>query len=302
MKALWAAALTVMQLSAFEYGLKPEKVNDNVYCFFGKPEVINAQNNGNMVNSCFVDLGKKWLVIDPGPTYAYANEAWKAITAIKPMPAASVINTHVHDDHWLGNGYYLAQGIDVIGPSTFTEEVNPAAVTRMEQRVSKEAYALTSPKLPTILIDQSRTLHIDGNEVELVKVARKAHTSGDILVYLPKIQTLFCGDVVFNDRILSLRDGDINGWIDALETIKKMPLKNIVGGHGKAVRPDALETTYRYLVTMREQVREAIENGDGIDVAVQTITMDDFASVALYKDMHARNVESAYRTLEWGDE
>ncbi len=304
MRALWAVVLTVLQASAFEYGLQPEKVNDKVYCFFGKAEVMDTKNNGNMVNSCFVDLGEEWLVIDPGPTFAYAKEAWEKITAIKTMPAALVVNTHVHDDHWLGNGFYIAQGVDVLGSSAFTEEVNPNAVTRMEQRISKEAYAQTTPKLPTTLLEQNKTLqlHRDGTEVRLITVDGKAHSSGDILVYLPKMQILFCGDLVFNGRIPSLRDGNINRWIERLEMVKKMPLKYIVGGHGEKVHTDAVDMTYNYLVELRREVAEAIDNGDGIDSAVKNIKMETFSSVALYKEMHGRNVEVVYRMLEWADE
>jgi glyoxylase-like metal-dependent hydrolase (beta-lactamase superfamily II) len=302
MKTLWVFLMTTTLLSAFEYGLKPVKVNDKVYCFFGKAEVMNTKNNGNMVNSCFVDLGNKWLVIDPGPTFAYAKEAWNEIYSIKKMPVASVINTHVHDDHWLGNGFYLSLGVDVLGAAAFTEEVNPTAVTRMEQRISKEAYALTSPKLPTILLDQNSTLHIDETEVRLIHVDTKAHTSGDILVYLPKMQTIFCGDVVFNDRLPSLRDGDINGWIATLEMIKAMPVDYVIGGHGNEVQADAMDLTYNYLVQLRAEVSAAVENDVGIDVAVKAIKMTSYSSVALYDMMHAQNVEAVYRMLEWGSE
>ena len=302
MKSLTVFLTAATLLSAFEYSLKPEKVNDSVYCFFGKPEVMDKKNNGNMVNSCFADLGRQWLVIDSGPTYAYAKEAWNEISAVKKMPKATVINTHMHDDHWLGNGFYISQGAEVLGASAFKEEVNPSAVTRMEQRISKEAYALTSPKLPTKMVDQNSTLHIDGNEIRLIKVERKAHTSGDILVYLPKMQTIFCGDLVFNDRVPSLRDGDINGWIEALEMIRAMKLPYVIGGHGNRVGSDALDLTYGYLVELRDEVREAIDNDVGIEDAVKTIKMEAFASVALYDVMHAQNIEAAYRMLEWSDE
>ena len=297
---LWLALASL--LSAFDYNLKPQYVGEGIYCYFGKPEVMNTQNNGNMVNSCFADLGKTWLVIDSGPTYAYAKEAFGKIEVIKKMPVAAVINTHVHDDHWLGNSFYLSQGADVIGTSAFKKEVDPSAVTRMQKRVSKEAYAQTSPELPTTFIDQNRTLHIDGNEIRLIKVARKAHTSEDILVYLPKMQTLFCGDLVFNDRLPSLRDGDINGWIETLEMIKAMPLKYIIGGHGDAVGKDAADLTYRYLLQLRREVKEAIDDDIGIENAVKTVRMPSFASVGLYNEMQAQNVETAYRMLEWTDE
>ena len=148
---LWLALAS--HLLAFEYNLKPQHVGEGIYCYFGKSEVMNTNNNGNMVNSCFVDMGKEWLVIDSGPTYLYAKEAYAQIGRIKELPVKYVINTHMHDDHWLGNGFYISQGAEVLGASAFKEEVNPSAVTRMAQRISKEAYALTSPKLPTKLIE-----------------------------------------------------------------------------------------------------------------------------------------------------
>jgi cyclase len=302
MKSLLLCLFFSTTLLSATYALEPVKVADGIYCYFGLPEVMDERNNGNMVNSCFVDMGRVWLVVDSGPTYLYAKEALSKIEAIKKMPVATVIDTHVHDDHWLGNGFYLSQGAEVFGPSAFKKEVDPSAVTRMERRVSKEAYMQTSPKLPTTFVDQNRTLHIDGNEVRLIKVARKAHTSGDILVYLPKMQTLFGGDVIFNDRLPSLRDGDINGWIATLEMIKAMPLNNIIGGHGEAVGKDAADLTYRYLLQLRSEVKAAIDNGIGIDDAVRTIRMPSFSSVALYDEMQAKNVEAAYRTLEWSDE
>ncbi len=297
---LWLALAS--HLLAFEYNLKPQHVGEGIYCYFGKSEVMNTNNNGNMVNSCFVDMGKEWLVIDSGPTYLYAKEAYAQISRIKELPVKYVINTHMHDDHWLGNGFYISEGAEVIGTSLFKEEIDPSAIPRMAQRISKEAYAQTTPKLPTKLIDQNRTLHIDGNEIRLIKVAPKAHTSGDILVYLPKMQTIFCGDVVFNDRIPSLRDGDINGWIETLEMIKAMRPVYVIGGHGNEVGIEALDLTYRYLLQLRSEVRKAIKNDEGIEDAVKTIQMAAFSSVALYDEMHAQNVEAAYRMLEWSDE
>jgi len=59
------------------------------------------------------------------------------------------------------------------------------------------------------------------------------HTNSDLYVYIPSQKIVFVGDLVFNQRLPSLRDGDINGWIVALQVIKKMNVTYIVGGHGK---------------------------------------------------------------------
>lgn len=299
MKTLWAVVLTVAELAAFEYGLKPVHVNDKTYCFFGAPEVMNTHNNGNMVNSCFVDAIGSYLVIDSGPTYLYAKEAHMQINALKPMKVSHVINTHVHDDHWLGNGYFLSQGALLAGPTPFEKATHSSETPRMALRISKQAYEGTTPTVPSKLIAQSGSLHVNDMEVQIVHVDYKAHTSGDLFIYIPSIKTLFAGDLIFNERIPSLRDGDLNGWIKALDQIASYGAQTLIGGHGTRFDAKAAEFTYGYLTRLRDEVRSAIEEGVTIDAALERIVMGDYKSAAMYDVMHRANVEAAYRMLEW---
>ncbi len=302
MKTLWALVLGITALGAFEYGLKPVRVTPEVYCYFGAPEVMDTRNNGNMVNSCFVDTGSHWLVIDSGPTYMYAKEALLHVKQIKPMDAAWVIDTHVHDDHWLGNGFYAAQGAEIIGSNYFTKVIHSNTTPRMARRISQEAYEHTVPTAPAHLLRQSTRFSYDQIEVEVVHVDHKAHTDGDLFVYIPKYQVLFAGDLVFNDRIPSLHDGDINGWIEALEQLRALHVKHIVGGHGTAYDANATNFTYNYLTQLRAEIRNAIEEGRSIDEAVNSVVMAPYQKFALYNIVHRKNVETAYRMLEWEDE
>ena len=302
MKSLWAIVLVSLQVMAFEYSLTPSKVNKNVYCYFGKPEVMNTENNGNMVNSCFVDAGTSWLLIDSGPSYMYAKEALLHVNKIKKMPVRFVINTHVHDDHWLGNGYFASHGATIIGSLMFKENFHSDETPRMAQRISPKAYAGTVPTIASKFISQDESLDIGSLHVKLINVDYKAHTQSDLLVYIPKIKTLFTGDLLFNDRLPSLRDGDINGWIKALEMIKSMDLETIVGGHGDITDIKALDLTYGYLSTLRNAIRNAIEDEMDISEALELITMLKYKDVALFDVMHRQNVEVAYRMLEWESE
>ncbi len=302
MKTLGAVVLAATAAFGFEYGLKPVQVNDAVFCYFGAPEVINVQNNGNMVNSCFVDTLSGWLVVDSGPTYMYAKEALLHVNTIKTQKVTHVINTHIHDDHWLGNGFYADLGAEILGPSQFNHVLPSSETTRMERRISKEAYKGTVPTSPDTLIDTSGSVRIGSLDVQILHVDHKAHTAGDLFVYIPKLQTLFAGDLVFNERLPSLRDGSINGWIAALEQVRSYKPRSIVGGHGALHDAKALDFTYGYLVALRDAVRAAIADGVEIDDAVNQITMDAYKTVALYDEMHRANVEVAYRMLEWEDE
>ncbi len=296
---LWLALASL--LLAFEYGLKPQNVGEGIYCYFGKPEAMDRKNNGNMVNSCFVDMGKEWLVIDSGPTYLYAKEASEQISRIKPLPIKHVINTHVHDDHWLGNGYYIENGATVLGSESF-DDIDVHQKTRMQNRISEEAYSGTIPVLPQGTLKEDKTIIIADKRVILMQVEEKAHTQDDVYVYIPSHKALFAGDLVFNDRLPSLRDGDINGWISALEKIKEMDIEILVGGHGLRTDRGSLELTLNYLKELKKGIRAILDRGGDISDAVKELSMPHYANEGMYDDLHKANINAAFQMLEWSDE
>jgi glyoxylase-like metal-dependent hydrolase (beta-lactamase superfamily II) len=142
MKIIASLLLLTFVSQAFEYNLVPQKLTDDVYCFFGKPENISKENGGNMVNTCFVKTKEGFVVIDSGPTYGYASQAYMQMQKIAPLPVKYVVNTHDHDDHWLGNSFYKEKGALLIGPETYEQNIQPGMATRMEKSVGKESEVL----------------------------------------------------------------------------------------------------------------------------------------------------------------
>lgn len=291
--------LAATSLSAYEYALKPVRVTSDVHCFFGKPEIMNTTNNGNIVNSCYIDAGEGYVVVDTGPSYAYAESAYNAMKKIKSLPVKLVINTHIHDDHWLGNNYFTEQGIKVLGSDDFKVSADMSEPTRMQTYISPEAYAKTKPTLPTEMISDDTNLTIGNQKLELKIAKRKAHTAKDMMVYLPKSNVLIAADLVFNDRLPSVRGGDINGWIAALEDVDGLKAAHVVGGHGNRTDKDAARMTREYFTQMRSEIRSAIAEGLSIDETMKKVTMDPYKKYKLYEGTHRQNVEASYRVLEW---
>jgi cyclase len=289
----------VMTLSAYDFALSPKKVSSDVTCFFGEPDVMNTTNNGNMVNTCYLDTAKSYVVIDSGSSYAYAASAYKEMQRIKPLPVALVINTHVHDDHWLGNGFFTVKGVKVLGSDDFAHGVEIGSPTRIQTHISPEAYALTVPTLPSEMIGSDKNLTIGNQTIELHIMKHKAHSNKDMVVFLPKSKVLFAGDLVFNDRLPSLIGGDINGWIAALDELKRYGATTIIGGHGVRTDKEAMTMTYDYLTQMRTEIRNAIDAGQTIDETTERVTMPSFKSLRMYDTLHRSNVESTFRVLEW---
>ena len=301
MKSLLILFVFIHSLLAFDYTLKPEKVSETTHCFFGLSEVMDERNNGNMSNSCFVNMGTSYLVIDSGPTYQYAAQAYEKMKEIKNLPISYVINTHVHDDHWLGNAYYAEIGVKIIGSRAFKDEAK-VEMTRMQKRISPEAFLKTTQEFPSIFVENEKVLNIDSKKVHLVSVNKKAHTDSDLFVYIPSQKMVFVGDLVFNDRIPSIRDGNLKGWIKALDEIRAMDVKFIIGGHGKIVDRSSIDMTYNYIKTLRDEVAAFIEDGEDIADVVNMVKMQEFKDVNFYDSMHRQNVEIAYRMLEWESE
>ncbi len=291
--------LAVTSLSAYDYALKPVKVSSDVHCFFGKPEIMDKVNNGNIVNSCYINAGEGYVVVDTGPSYAYAESAYKAMKKIKSLPVKLVINTHIHDDHWLGNNYFTEQGIRVLGTDDFKVNADMSIPTRMQTHISEEAYLKTVPTMPTEMISSDTTLTIGNQTLELKIAKHKAHTAKDMVVFVPKSKTLIAADLVFNDRLPSVRGGDINGWLSALDDLDKLGAVHVVGGHGNRTDKDAARMTREYFTQMRNEIRSAIAEGLSIDDTIKKVSMDHYKKYKLYEGTHRQNVEASYRVLEW---
>ncbi|BDY12610.1 MBL fold metallo-hydrolase [Hydrogenimonas cancrithermarum] len=300
-KSLLLLFVSCMTLWAQGYGLSPKQVAPKLYCFFGAVQVPNAENNGNMVNTCYIDAGSGWIVFDSGPTYRYAKEAYETMHNVKPQPILAVFNSHVHDDHWLGNGFYHALGVTIYGPKNFSAE-HLATPTRIETTVKPSFYKGTVPVAPDRLVSAPTTMKIGDLTLWLLVFGRPAHTSCDMALFVSDERLLLAGDLVFNDRLPSLRDGSLSGWLDALERLKKMRWDVLVGGHGYKTGEDAMVFIEAYLGGLHSQVKAAMEEDVEMGEIVQSVGMPEFRDMALYDVLHGKNVIKAYEELEWESE
>ena len=302
MKVFLILAVVCSFVFGFEYNLKPVKVTEDVYCFFGKLETISKQNAGNMVNSCFVQTKEGFVVIDSGPTYNYASQAYTQMQNIAKLPIKYVINTHIHDDHWLGNSFYKSKGALLIGPRTYEQNIVADMKTRIGSILGKELFVQTTiVKLDTV-VDDNLTLKLGEKYFQIKQLEPIAHTKGDLIVYIPEVNVLLVGDLLFSGRLTSLRDGSLLGSIDALDKIEKYHAKYIIGGHGNKVSPQGEQAFKKYLLALKEGVQKALDDDIGLDQVAKAVALPAYKEWKLYHVLHGRNVVDAYRELEMMDE
>ena len=302
MKIIILVVLFFSLAHSFEYNLKPKKVAKDVYCFFGKLENINKQNAGNMVNTCFVQTKDSFVVIDSGPTFAYASQAYKQMQKIAKLPVKYVIITHDHDDHYLGNSFYKQKGALLIGSRTYEQNVLVGMETRMQKALGKALYGQTKIVNLDIVIDKDLSVKVSDKNFEIKHIDKKAHTAGDIFVYLASENIIFAGDLVFNDRLTSIRDGSLIGSLKALEKIDALNPKVIIGGHGYTIDRTATKSLREYLTQIKQEVQEALDNDVSMDKITQKVLMPKYKELKLYDVLHSRNVFVSYQELEMFEE
>ncbi|HHH18971.1 MAG TPA: hypothetical protein ENK86_00450 [Campylobacterales bacterium] len=119
MRYLLSLILLTLSLFGFDYHLKSYTMAEGVECFFGLSSKVNEINGGNIVNSCYIQTDEGYVVIDSGPTYSYARQAFQFIEANSSLPVKFVINTSSDEVHILGNGFYQERGAQLLGPLSY---------------------------------------------------------------------------------------------------------------------------------------------------------------------------------------
>jgi cyclase len=79
------------------------------------------------------------------------------------------------------------------------------------------------------------TVHLDDIPVELHHVG-PAHTSNDVVVWLPDQRCLFAGDVAFSGGQPFLLEGSVAGFTRAVAAIRELRPDVLVPGHGPVCR------------------------------------------------------------------
>ena len=301
-KILLGGVLLSSTLFGFDYKLEPKQISPSVWCFFGKLEAPSKSNGGHMSNSCYIKTDKNYIVVDSGPTHQFAEQSYRAMEKIAKLPVKLVINTHYHDDHWLGNSYFKQRfNATLMGTTLQQRSYKKGDHVRIGKMTSPEIFARTEIVPLDETIQKKKTLNIDTTTLTLIPVGTKAHTSEDLFVLLENDKVVFSGDLVMNGRISSNRDGSVLGQLKAHEMINQTGWKALVPGHGYETGAKAMEESALYFRLLKERVGKAVEDDIGADEVTKTVTLPEFKDKALYDVVNKRNIFEAYNELEFAE-
>ena len=131
-----------------------------------------------------------------------------------------------------------------------------------------------SDHLPTEVITRNKErMKIDGVTVELLHWA-PAHTSGDLVIYLPKQRIVFTGDIITNrpDPLIHLeKNGSSEGWIETTKGIVALDADTFVPGHGNPETKADIQQYLEHAEAKRAKIKELVEQGKTLDEIKTTV-------------------------------
>ncbi|MGA1931409.1 MBL fold metallo-hydrolase [Arcobacter sp. YIC-464] len=304
MKKFFLLLIATASLSlAFDYNLKPKKVAEETWCFLGNLDMPKKENGAFMSNFCYVKTTKGYVVIDSGSNYNLAKQSYERMAKIEKLPVVKVLNTHGHDDHWLGNSFFKESfNSEIIGTSSINEQVELGYKTRVFNVLSKEQIKNTKLIKLDKVITEATNIKVGQKEFMMIPVGVKAHTSEDLFVYVPQDKILFTGDLVMNGRVTSNRDGSVIGSLKALEMIQSKKWDTLIPGHGFDTSKTAIDETLEYFTLLKQRVLEAVEEDIGAANVNSVVKLEEFKDKALYDELNSRNIFDAYGELEFYEE
>ncbi|MCT7483230.1 MBL fold metallo-hydrolase [Aliarcobacter cryaerophilus] len=289
--------------SNFDYKLKQQKVSENIWCFFGKTEVPSKENGGFMANSCYIKAKDSYILIDTGANYNFAKQAYEAMQKIEDLKVSTIIITHEHDDHWMGNSFYKDRfNSTIYAPKSINENYNENSKPRIFEILDKNEMENTKVIKADVVVSDEKVINISDKTIKIIPTKLTAHTKDDLIVYLPDEKVIFIGDIIMNQRVTSNRDGSVIGTLKAIDLINSYDWNTLIAGHGTITDKKATDFTTKYFTLLKTRVLEAIEAGITADEISKVVTMDDFKDIAMFDELNSRNVFDAFRELEFYDE
>jgi len=283
-------------LYGFNYHLKPYKISDGIHCFFGLPSQVSHSNGGNMVNSCYVETSNAYVVIDSGPTYSYAQEAYEVMKKKKKLPVKYVINTSSDEVHILGSQFYKELGAKLIGPKGYVKYLESKKELFLESKLSKDAFINTRIVPLDNYIEENKTLVFDNMKISIKTVK---NDNNHLYVYIKDKDIVFAGDFIFNNRITALKNGrSVNTWLKGLSELSSLKWSDIISSHGYMTRRSALKNTQSYLTLLKSEVLNEIKKGNSLEETIKNVKLLSFSDDKFYEIWHHKNVASVYNELK----
>ena len=191
-----------------------QKLDSGIYTYEGLHAPLPDGTTINTV-SLIVVTENGVIVVDGQGDIWQTKLLIENIRKLTQQPIEYVVTASDHGDHVGGNDAFRAAYPDV---------------TFISSSVSQKKLYNTDNRL-TQIVDDEQTIKMGDTEIRILNLGR-AHTGGDLAVYLPESKVLFLGEIYLRGLFPAMRTAYPSEWIGAIEKAQAMDVSWYISGHG----------------------------------------------------------------------
>ena len=229
-----------------------EKISEDIYQVKG----------GSGANAGVIIGQKEIMVIDAKMSEESAREMLAEIKKISTVPITILALTHSDGDH-------------INGITAFPPDIKIIAHPETK-RYMDEAFKDEKQRayLPRIMTFDTKNFDFDlgGRKVQLLYLG-PAHTSGDVVVYIPEEKVAFLGDLFFSGRdplVHHHKNGDSFGLVKVLQSVLALDAETFLSGHAdRATRAD-IEGMIQTLQEKQAKVKALVAEGKSLSETLES--------------------------------
>lgn len=219
---------------------------------------VYVVKGGSGANTGFIVGKSEVVVIDSKMSEQSSREVLAEIRKITPNPVKHIVLTHGDGDHVNGlNGY--PTGLPIIAHASTKRD--------MEEAFKDPKMSALAPFLPNKTVTATSTMTLGGVRLELLHYG-PAHTSGDLVVYLPDQKIAFVGDLLFVGRdplIHRQKGGTSFGLVQVLQKMLALDVDTFLSGHADPLTKTDIRTLLTSIEDKQAKVKALIAQGKSQD-------------------------------------
>ena len=212
---------------------------------------------------------------------------------ITDQPITHVVICSDHGDHTAGNSAF---------PSAAVFLAHATSATALASSANNPSRREDAPPavLATEVVRDATTIMLGDTEIEVLFLGR-AHTGGDLSVYLPAEKILFMSEAYLHRVFPAMRTAFPSEWVAMIERAQAMDVDIYVPGHGFVDSPEVLEEeleTYRQaLITVIAEATRLHSQGLSLEDAQAQADVGDLETWSLSSSQKARALQQVYAEL-----
>ncbi len=275
-----------------DLGLPPprtEELHPGVYCYIQPDGTWWINNTGFVVGDELV------VTIDTCATERRTRAYLEAVTARAGRAPTMVVSTHHHGDHTNGNS--LVPGAVIVGHRRCREEMLASGIVAPEGLFDPVEWGAITLAPPFLTFEERLDVHVGDVAVELHHWGSAAHTTNDVVAWLPRQRVLFSGDLVFNGGTPFFLMGSAAGMLVALDRLVELGAETVVPGHGEPCGPEVFDVVGEYVRFVQDLAAEAHARGLSPLEAARAADLGPWAALTDPERL-AGNLHRAYAELQ----